>query len=554
MERRDIMRKENRKMRLAVLMLALCLSLLCGATPVSAASGKPARVKITSVSRKKGGRAQVKYKRVPKANGYQIMFATNKKFTSGKIVVNVKKGKATSKTVKGIKTWKKYYVRVRAYRSSGRRKLYGKWSKPRILKPGTGVSADTADRDDRFQERTDDPGNEDVYEDSENGNEAERDPEEETEPKQSYQPETGEREPEFSEAEIEPTVWGFFVHLLTTDMLYKAEMNGAHASRTNDGGHVYHVAFSCDGGENWLKDVEFEVEDVTPSAYKKMYAAMGVPGGVTAKSTKINTQWGVQNYGNGAVVDTTPRVLEPLDDSPYTQPVDMKYALSEINLTVQARMATRVIKVTAKKDGKALDTVYLTASGDNPQNENEYARQDLELYAAVRRKVESKLWKPGMSNLEKLQALQEYINTTSHYPREAITSKKYNPAFWEEWSVDGLELYDDLAGDTILSKTMALQGGTTTCQAATILLRAATEDLGLSGIANKDKETAGEGVWVGMGSASTNPGNPAHETFYYQDATGKKYALDAQGMGYPGTSGALRCEAHRCKDKIIPLG
>lgn len=59
---------------------------------------------------------KVTWKKVSGAKGYEIKLATNKKFTRNKKTVKVKKGSATSKTVKKLKSGKKYFVKIRAYK------------------------------------------------------------------------------------------------------------------------------------------------------------------------------------------------------------------------------------------------------------------------------------------------------------------------------------------------------------------------------------------------------------------------------------------------------
>ena len=59
---------------------------------------------------------KVIWKKVIGAKGYEIKLATNKKFTKNKKTVKVKKGSATSKTIKKLKSGKKYYVKIRAYK------------------------------------------------------------------------------------------------------------------------------------------------------------------------------------------------------------------------------------------------------------------------------------------------------------------------------------------------------------------------------------------------------------------------------------------------------
>jgi uncharacterized protein YjdB len=66
-----------------------------------------------------------KWKKVKKAKGYEIQYATNKKFTKNAKKVTVKGGKKTSKTIKGLKKGKTYYVRIRPYSTKGGKKYLG---------------------------------------------------------------------------------------------------------------------------------------------------------------------------------------------------------------------------------------------------------------------------------------------------------------------------------------------------------------------------------------------------------------------------------------------
>ena len=60
-------------------------------------------------------------------SGYQIQYSTQKNFKGAKYVT-VKKNKTTSCTVKKLKSKKKYYVRVRTYKTVGKSKYYSSWS------------------------------------------------------------------------------------------------------------------------------------------------------------------------------------------------------------------------------------------------------------------------------------------------------------------------------------------------------------------------------------------------------------------------------------------
>ena len=61
--------------------------------------------------------------------GYQIQYSTNKNFKSGKKTVKIKKNKTTSSTVKKLKAKKKYYVRIRTYKTVNGKTYYSGWSK-----------------------------------------------------------------------------------------------------------------------------------------------------------------------------------------------------------------------------------------------------------------------------------------------------------------------------------------------------------------------------------------------------------------------------------------
>ncbi len=61
--------------------------------------------------------------------GYQVQVATNSSFTAGKKTYLVKGYSSTTKTFKDLKGGKKYYVRVRTYKTVDGVKCYSTWSK-----------------------------------------------------------------------------------------------------------------------------------------------------------------------------------------------------------------------------------------------------------------------------------------------------------------------------------------------------------------------------------------------------------------------------------------
>ena len=69
----------------------------------------------------------VKYGQASGATGYQIQYATSSTFKGAK-TSNMAGAKNVTKTVKGLAKNKRYYVRVRSYRKSGRVTYYSAWS------------------------------------------------------------------------------------------------------------------------------------------------------------------------------------------------------------------------------------------------------------------------------------------------------------------------------------------------------------------------------------------------------------------------------------------
>ena len=72
------------------------------------------------------------WKKAPTVDGYQIQYATNAKFTKAKSVT-IKKAATTKTTVKKLTAKKKYYVRVRAYKTINGKKVYSAWSKSKTV-------------------------------------------------------------------------------------------------------------------------------------------------------------------------------------------------------------------------------------------------------------------------------------------------------------------------------------------------------------------------------------------------------------------------------------
>ena len=61
--------------------------------------------------------------------GYEIQYSTNKKFKSGNKKTTIKKNKTTSTIIMKVKGLKKYYVRIRTYKTVNGKKFCSGWSK-----------------------------------------------------------------------------------------------------------------------------------------------------------------------------------------------------------------------------------------------------------------------------------------------------------------------------------------------------------------------------------------------------------------------------------------
>lgn len=74
-------------------------------------------------------KAKIMFKKVKKADGYQISYADNKKFRKAKKL----RTRKTSVVLKKLKKNRKYYVRVRAYQKINGAKKYGTYSKVKVI-------------------------------------------------------------------------------------------------------------------------------------------------------------------------------------------------------------------------------------------------------------------------------------------------------------------------------------------------------------------------------------------------------------------------------------
>ncbi len=87
-----------------------------------------------SVKNVKGKKIQLKWSKNTKAAGYEIQYAFSRKFSGAK-KIDVSGGTKSSKIISsGLKKGRKYYVRIRNYKKTGKTKYYSSWSKVKNIK------------------------------------------------------------------------------------------------------------------------------------------------------------------------------------------------------------------------------------------------------------------------------------------------------------------------------------------------------------------------------------------------------------------------------------
>jgi len=83
---------------------------------------------LSSVKKVSSGKMTVKWEKVSSVTGYQIQYSKSSSFSSGNKTVSVSGASKVSKTISGLTKNKKYYVRVRTYKTVSGTKYYSGWS------------------------------------------------------------------------------------------------------------------------------------------------------------------------------------------------------------------------------------------------------------------------------------------------------------------------------------------------------------------------------------------------------------------------------------------
>lgn len=92
--------------------------------------------KSTSIKKLTKGKKSFKvtWKKVSGVSGYQVQYSTSKKFTKKTTKTKTyNSNKSFTKTISKLKSKKKYYVRVRAYKTVNGKRIYSSWSKVKSI-------------------------------------------------------------------------------------------------------------------------------------------------------------------------------------------------------------------------------------------------------------------------------------------------------------------------------------------------------------------------------------------------------------------------------------
>ena len=99
----------------------------------TASVSKPKATKLTRVKTVSTSKLKATWKKVSSVTGYQVQYSTSSRFTKAK-TSTVKSYKTTSKTISGLSKNKKYYVRVRTFKTTKKKNYYSAWSKAKSAK------------------------------------------------------------------------------------------------------------------------------------------------------------------------------------------------------------------------------------------------------------------------------------------------------------------------------------------------------------------------------------------------------------------------------------
>ncbi len=100
---------------------------------IISACTKPTKAVLLKIKSVKKSKATLEWKKLNNVSGYEVSYTSNS-FKKKNSVKTVNVTKDSKKTLKSLKSGKKYFFRVRAYKNYGSKKIYGAYSKVKTLK------------------------------------------------------------------------------------------------------------------------------------------------------------------------------------------------------------------------------------------------------------------------------------------------------------------------------------------------------------------------------------------------------------------------------------
>lgn len=117
----------------AIVLIILLVSLMTFCNTTVMATTKIPSTSISSI-KVKNEAITIKWKKKSGITGYQIQYSTNSKFNKkNSKTIKIKQAKKISKKITGLKSSKKYYVRVRTYKVVKKKISYSSWSKKKCV-------------------------------------------------------------------------------------------------------------------------------------------------------------------------------------------------------------------------------------------------------------------------------------------------------------------------------------------------------------------------------------------------------------------------------------
>lgn len=111
------------------LILVLCTVSSLGINAYAAS--KPKATSISTITATPAG-FKITWKKVKDVSGYQITYSTNSKFKKAK-TLKIKGASSVSKTISKLSSQKKYYVKIRTYKTQKKKTVYSSYSKAKSV-------------------------------------------------------------------------------------------------------------------------------------------------------------------------------------------------------------------------------------------------------------------------------------------------------------------------------------------------------------------------------------------------------------------------------------